>query len=294
MADDLRGKTALITGASFGIGRETALGLARRGARLVIVGRDPARTEEAARSIRQQSGNDWIDFLVADLSLQSEVRRVADEFKQARERLDILVNNAGAIFGKREVTREGFEKTWALNHLAYVLLTFELLDRLQSGAPSRIVNVASTAHAKAKLDFNDLQSARKYSDFETYCRSKLANVLFTYALARRLEGSSISVNCLHPGVVATGIARDMNGLFRLAFRAVKPFLTTPTQGAATSIFVAASPEAAGVSGKYFVKCKPASSSPLTYDQSLQERLWDVSLAQAGLSWPPTRQTSSPL
>ncbi len=286
LSAELFGKTCLITGATFGIGKATALGLARRGARVVIIGRDPGRTAETVRWLREQSDNDQIDFLIADLSSQAEVRRAAEEFKRAQDRLDILINNAGAIFTKREITIDGFERTWALNHLAYVLLTFELLDRLKASAPARVINVASTAHARAALDFDDLQSARNYSGFETYCRSKLANILFTYALARRLQGAGVAVNCLHPGVVATGIARNMNPLFKLAFAAIKPWLTTPEQGAATSIFLAASPEAAGVGGQYFVKCKPARSSAASYDQALQDRLWDISLGQIGATWPP--------
>ncbi|WOJ90805.1 SDR family oxidoreductase [Methylocapsa polymorpha] len=292
MSNALQGKTCLITGATFGIGRETALGLARQGARVVIVGRDAGRTAETARWLRQEAGNDQIDFLLADLSSQAEVRRLADEFRRTQDRLDILINNAGAIFTKRETTVDGFERTWALNHLAYVLLTLELLDSLKASAPARVINVASKAHVGVALDFDDLQSARNYSGFKTYGRSKLANILFTYALARRLENAGVSANCLHPGVVATGIARDMNGLFKLVFAAVTPWLTTPEQGAATSIFLAASAEAAGVNGKYFDKCKPARSSDASYDEAVQERLWDVSLQQTGMTWPPSPGVSA--
>ncbi len=285
MAADLAGKTCLITGATFGIGKATALGLARRGARIVIIGRDPSRTAETIRWLRQQSDNDRIDFLIADLSSQAQVRRAADEFLATQDRLDILINNAGAIFAKREATADGFERTWALNHLAYVLLTLALIDRLKASAPARVINVASTAHSAFSLDFNDLQNAHRYTGFKAYARSKLANVMFTYALARRLDGAGIAANCLHPGVVATGIARNSSPLFKLAFAALKPWLVTPDQGAATSIFVAASAEAAGVSGKYFVKCKAARSSAQSYDEALQDRLWDISLQQTGAIWP---------
>lgn len=292
MSAELSGKTCLVTGATFGIGKETALGLARQGARVVIVGRDASRTGETVLWLRRQSGNDQIDFLLADLSSQAEVRRAAAEFKRTQDRLDVLINNAGAIVTKREITVDGFERTWALNHLAYVLLTLELLDRLEASAPARVINVASTAHARVGLDFDDLQSARNYSGFKTYSRSKLANILFTYALARRLDPASVTANCLHPGVVATGIARNMNPAFKLVFAAITPWLTTPKQGAATSIFLAASAQAAGVSGKYFDKCKPARSSDLTYDVGLQERLWEISLKQTGETWPPGSSAGS--
>lgn len=292
MSAALRGKTCLITGATFGIGKTTALGLARQGARVVIVGRDAGRAAETASWLKREAGSDRVDFLVADLSSQAEIRRLAEEFKRTQDRLDILINNAGAMFAKRETTVDGFERTWALNHLAYVLLTFELLDYLQFSAPARMINVASRAHARFALDLADLQGARDYSSFKAYCRSKLANVVFTYALARRLDGAQVSVNCLHPGVVATGIARNMNGLFRLAFSAVKPLLTTPEDGAATSIYLASSPEAAGVTGKYFAKCKQAPSSPASYDQALQEQIWGISLRQIGASWPPATQAAA--
>jgi len=281
MSDSIHGKTCLITGATFGIGRATALGLARKGARVVIVGRDAERTQETVNWLQRESGNRRLEHLIADLSSQAQVRRLAQAFRQTHERLDVLINNAGGFFSRRTTTVDGFERTWALNHLAYVLLTLELLPLLEASVPARIVNVASNVHARGTIDFDDLQGARRYDGVRSYCQSKLANVLVTYALARRLAGSGVTANCLHPGMVATGIGRNMLGLPRLAMTALRPFLMTPEQGAATSIHLASSQDVVGVSGQYFVKCKPAESSASSRDETLQERLWAISLQQIG-------------
>jgi NAD(P)-dependent dehydrogenase (short-subunit alcohol dehydrogenase family) len=279
MSDEMRGKTCLITGATLGIGKETALGLAKMGAHVVIVGRDEKRTRETGAWIAQQSGNVQVDHLVADLSLQTEVRRLAAAILSAYPRLDVLVNNAGAIFTKREVTAEGFEKTWALNHLAEFLLTELLLDRLKASAPARIVNVASDAHSTGSIDFDNLQGERKYSGIGAYSQSKLANIMFTYALARRLAGTGVTANCLHPGVVATGFGHNTPGLINTILNVVRPFLITPAKGAETSIHLASSPDVAGVSGAYFAKSKPAKSSARSLDVAVQEKLWEVSEKQ---------------
>ena len=275
------GKTCLITGATSGIGKETAFGLARLGARVVIVGRDPDRTRAAADWIRRETGSEQVSFLLADLSSQSEVRGLAREFKDKYSRLDVLVNNAGGIFTRRETTVDGFERTWALNHLAYFLFTQELLELLKASAPARIVNVASTMHTGGLIDFGDLQGEKSYSGIRAYSQSKLANVLFTYALARRLEGTGVTANCLHPGGVATGFGQNTFGALKLLMRLARPFLITAEQGAATSIYLASSPDVEGASGRYFAKCKPDRSSAVSRDEALQERLWALSLRQIG-------------
>ena len=281
MSQNMHGKICLITGASLGIGRDTALGLARRGAQVVIMGRDAGRMRAAAERIGREAGTERVAFLLADLSSQAEVRRVAREFKDTYSRLHVLVNNAGAIFTRRETTTEGFERTWALNHLSYFLLTQELLELLKASAPARIVNVASTMHTGGVIDFDDLQGERSYGGIRAYSQSKLANVLFTYALARRLEGTGITANCLHPGGVATGFGQNTPGALKLLLRLAKPFLITAEQGAATSIHLASSADVEGASGMYFAKCKPAHSSAASHDQALQERLWELSLRQIG-------------
>jgi retinol dehydrogenase 12 len=279
MSLEMQDKVCLVTGATLGIGRESALGLARMGAHIVIAGRDEARTRETAAAIAAQSGNAQVDFLVADLSSQAEVRRLAREFRDRYPRLDVLLHNAGAIFTKRETTVDGFERTWALNHLAEFLLTQLLLDRLEFSAPARIVNVASRAHMSGTIDFDNLQGERKFSAIGAYSRSKLANILFTYALARRLAGKGVTANCLHPGVVGTGFGQNTPGFLKTALGLAKPFLITPEIGAATSIYLASSPDVADVSGKYFAKCAAVASSKLSGDVALQERLWEVSARQ---------------
>jgi retinol dehydrogenase 12 len=279
MSLEMQDKVCLVTGATLGIGRESALGLARMGAHIVIAGRDEARTRETAAAIAAQSGNAQVDFLVADLSSQAEVRRLAREFRDRYPRLDVLLHNAGAIFTKRETTVDGFERTWALNHLAEFLLTQLLLDRLEVSAPARIVNVASRAHMSGTIDFDNLQGERKFSAIGAYSRSKLANILFTYALARRLAGKGVTANCLHPGVVGTGFGQNTPGFLKTALGLAKPFLITPEIGAATSIYLASSPDVADVSGKYFAKCAAVASSKLSGDVALQERLWEVSARQ---------------
>jgi retinol dehydrogenase-12 len=281
MSQTMQGKICLITGATLGIGKETALGLVRRGAHVAIVGRDADRTRAAAESIRLEAGAEEVTSLSADLSSLAEVRRLAREFKTRYSRLDVLVNNAGGIFTRREESVDGFERTWALNHLSYFLLTQELLELLKASAPARIVNVASTMHTSGVIDFDDLQGEKSYGGIRAYSQSKLANVLFTYALARRLEGTGITANCLHPGGVATGFGQNTPGALKLFMRLARPFLITPEQGAATSIYLASSPDVEGVSGKYFAKCKSARSSAASHDEALQERLWAFSVTQIG-------------
>jgi len=273
---DHGGKVCLLTGATTGIGRAAAEGLARTGLTLVLAGRDAARTEAAVEGVRRVSGNDRVEGLVADLSLGSEVRRLAAEFRARHRRLDVLVNNAGAIFTRREETAEGREKTLALNHLAYFLLTRELLDLLLASAPARVVNVASEAHRGTRLDFDDLDSRRRYSGLGVYGRSKLMNLLFTAELARRLEGKAVTANALHPGVVATGFGGNTPGLFRTLVRIAQPFMLSPEKGARTLVYLATSPEVEGVSGKYFYRCREMRPSPAARDPEAARRLWELS------------------
>jgi retinol dehydrogenase-12 len=277
---DLRGKVCLLTGATRGIGRAAADTLARTGMTLVLVGRDAARTEETVRAVRQASGNGQVEGLLADLSLRSEVSRLAADFRARHPRLDVLVNNAGAIFTRREETREGTEKTLALNHLGYFLLTQALLPLLQSSAPSRVVNVASEAHRGIRLDFDDLENKKRYTGLRVYGQSKLMNILFTVELARRLAGTGVTANALHPGVVATGFGRNTPGLFRSLIGLAKPFMLSPEKGAETLVYLATSPEVAGVSGKYFAKSREARPSPAAGDPEVARRLWDATAVLA--------------
>ena len=279
------GKTCLITGATSGIGQETAVGLARLGAQVVVVGRDADRTRATADRIGRDTGSQQVEFLLADLSSLAGVRLLARDVREKCARLDVLVNNAGAIFTRRETTIDGFERTWALNHLAYFLLTLELLDLLKANAPARIVNVASTMHNGGVIDFDNLQGEKRYGGVRAYSQSKLANILFTYALARRLKGTGVTANCLHPGGVATRFGHNRVGMIDVILRLAKPFLLTAEQGAATPIYLASSPDVAGISGEYFARCKPAGSSAASHDEALQERLWAVSLQQVGAAAP---------
>ena len=272
----MAGRTVLVTGGTGGIGKATAIGLATMGAHLAITGRDRERTEGAAREIRAAGGGQ-VDVFVADLSSQSEVRRLADEVLKSLARIDVLVNNVGGAWNTRQVTADRLEHTFALNHLAPFLLTNLLLDRLKQSAPARVVTVSSAAQFMGRIDFDDLQGERAYSGQRAYSQSKLANVLFTYELARNLQATSVTANALHPGVVRTSFgAEDPGGLQRLLFPFMRPFMKTPAQGAATSIHLASSPDLERVTGKYFANSTPKRSSKRSYDKAAAERLWQVS------------------
>ena len=279
----MAGKTVLVTGGTGGIGKATALGLAAMGAHVAITGRDRGRTEAAAREIRAAGGGQ-VDVFVADLSSQSEVRRLAGEILQRLSRIDVLLNNVGGYWNTRHVTADGLEHTFALNHLAPFLLSSLLLERLKQSAPARVVTVSSNAQALGRIDFDDLQGERSYSGARAYNQSKLANLLFTYELARRLQGASVTANALHPGVVSTSFgAEDPAGIQRLFVPFVRPFMKTPAQGAATSIHLASAPELAEVTGRFFANSKPRRSSERSYDEAAAARLWQVSADLAGLS-----------
>ncbi len=273
----MRGKTVLITGGTSGIGRATAIGLASMGARVGITGRDRDRTDRAAAAIARESGNPAVDVFVADLSSQAEVRRLAGEVLAAYPRLDVLVNNVGGYWDTRHVTADGLEHTFALNHLAPFLLTDLLLERLKQSAPARVVTVASGAHTMGRIDFDDLQGERSYSGSRAYDQSKLANVLFTYELARRLEASTVTCNVLHPGVVRTSFgAGDPGRIQRLLVPFMRPFMKSPAQGAATSIYLASAPDLVHVTGQYYANSKPKQSSKTSHDVAVATRLWQVS------------------
>ena len=280
----MQGKICLVTGATLGIGKVTARALADKSATVVIVGRDAAKTAATVAEIQAQTGNPQVTSIVADLSSQAEVRRTAQEFLAQHDRLHVLVNNAGGMFTSRKVTVDGLEYTFALDHLGYFLLTNLLLPTLQASAPARIVSVASTAHTLGKIHFDDLQSTKGYNGLAVYGQAKLANVMFTYELARRLAGTGVTANTLHPGVVATGFAKNNGPILNFVMSTLaRPFQINTEQGAATSIYLATSPEVEGVTGKYFIKSKPVKSSPASYVEADQQRLWEISEQLVGLS-----------
>lgn len=281
---NIEGKVALVTGATSGIGKVAALELAKMGAHVIVVGRNPTKTEATVQEIKTQSANQSVNMLLADLSSIKDVRKLAQQFKEQYQQLDILVNNAGVIVTSRQESVDGYEMTFALNHLGYFLLTNLLLDVLQSSSPARIVNVASKIHPRSTIDFDDLQSKATYQFLDVYARSKLANILFTYELARRLEGSNVSVNAMEPGAVSTNLGRN-NGLFwNLVGRFISRFLTTPEKGAEAIIYLASSPAVKDISGQYFNKdCQSDKSSQESYDEQVARRLWDESARLVGLT-----------
>ena len=273
---DLKGKTVLITGATAGIGYETALGVAKLGAHVVLVGRNPEKTKRVCDELKAATGNQQIDFLLADLSLLADVRKVAAEFLSRFGILHVLINNVGAINLKREVTKEGHELTFAMNHLGLFLLSELLTPALQKGAPSRIIVLSSDAHRASGLDFDDLQSERGYSSFRAYARSKLMNLLFTRELSRRLADQKITVNAVHPGMVASNFMAKPGVMGKIANGFVSIFGLSPEAGARTSVYLASSPDVEGVTGKYFVKSKARTPSRAAQDDEAAKRLWEIS------------------
>lgn len=278
----MEGKTCVITGATSGIGLVTAERLAGMGARLVLVGRDRARGEAAVARLGRVAPGAMVSMHYADLARLGEVRRLGAELASALPRVDVLINNAGAIFWRRAVTEDGLERTFALNHMAYFVLTARLRDRLLAAAPARIVNVASGAHRPATLDFDDLQGTKQYSGWAAYQRSKLCNILFTRELARRLAGTGVTANALHPGFVASNFGNNNSLPFRLVLSLAKLAAITPDKGAETTVYLASSPEVATVSGGYFDECRPATPSAAAQDDASALRLWRESARLAGL------------
>jgi retinol dehydrogenase 14 len=278
----MAGKFVLVTGGTGGIGRATAIGLAALGARVGITGRDPARTEAAAASMSAAPGSPAVDAFAADMSVQAGVRCLAAQVLDTYPRLDVLVNNVGGFWAHRHVTSDGLERTFALNHLAPFLLTSLLLDRLTASASARIVTVSSGAHASGRIDFDDLQGVRNYSGQRAYSQSKLANVMFTYELARRLDGAGVTATVLHPGVVRTSFgAEDQAAPMAVLIRVARLIMKTPSQGAVTSIYLASSPEVEGITGRYYANRKPKTSSQASYNTTAAARLWQASADLVG-------------
>ena len=270
----MSGKICIVTGANSGIGKETALGLAQMGARVVMVCRNAEKGKAVLEEIRRESGSSQVELLIADMSSQVSVRVLAEQIRQRCPRLDVLVNNAGGAVPARTLSADGFELTLATNYLGAALLTLLLLDLLKASAPSRIVNVSSSEAQQARLDMHDLQfERRKYRGFAAYGQAKLLMNTFTFELARRLAGTGVTANCLHPGAVATNIWSAVPLILKPIIAVVKPFMLSSKQGAAVSLYLAASPEVAQVSGEYFVKSKPAKSKPLSRDPKLMAEVW---------------------
>ncbi len=289
---DMQGKVVVVTGANTGIGFETAVGVAARGATTVLACRNRAKAEAAAREVVTRTWNEDVAVVDLDLADLASVRRAADEVRTRWDRLDVLVNNAGGTWSARQVTAQGFEYTFGVNHLGHFSFTTRLLDRLAGSSPGRVVNVTSVGHhfASKGMRFDDLQSERHYEGMEVYCRAKLANVLFTVELARRLEGTGVTANAAHPGWVRSrfGMDGDLSGLTGLGIRLIRPFQITPARGARTSVFLATSSRVAGRTGEYWVRCKPGHMAAKARDPAAAARLWEESerlVAGAGFPLP---------
>ena len=282
----MRDRTCLVTGATDGIGWMTAHALARDGARVIIVGRNRAKGEMRVAALRAETGNDAVDFELADLAAQADVRSLAGRLVASLPRLDVLVNNVGSWFHRRIESPDGIEMTWALNHLGQFLLTGLLLDRLRAAQAGRIVNVSSRAHLGPQVDFDDPEGTKRYAGWRAYQQSKLANILFTSRLAERLDAGRVTANCLHPGFVASRFGHNNSGLPRLvAIVSQRLFAISEEKGAATSCYLAADEAVAGVSGRYFVKCRAVESSPASRDREAQARLWRLSEEMTGFRYP---------
>lgn len=278
----MKDRVCVVTGATTGIGKETARELARAGARVLLLARNAERAEAARAELAAETGA-TVEVVLADLSSLTDVRRAAREIEARAPRLDVLVNNAGVLLGRREVTSDGYEKTFATNHLAYFLLAHELGGLLRRSAPARIVNVASVAHVYGRMYWDDLMLEREYSELRAYGQSKLANILFTRELARRLAGTGVTANCLHPGGVWSPLYDDVTSWTRLAMTIARPFLIGPKKGARTSVYLATSPEVAEVTGEYFVRCRPRRPAKHARDDDAARRLWDASAKLCGVA-----------
>ncbi|MDB5261228.1 MAG: Short-chain dehydrogenase [Adhaeribacter sp.] len=282
----MKNKIVVITGGSSGIGKVTALELARMGAQVVIVSRDETRGRAALAEIKYETNNQEVFFIPCDLSRMANVKLLALEIQNRFDKIDVLINNAGILPGKHTLTPEGYELCWATNYLSGFLLTNLLWQQLLNAEAARIINVSSEAHRLGQLDFNQPHASKNYSSFTAYCDSKLANILFTYELAHRLELTNITANCLHPGVIASNFGTTSFGFLKWLFRIGRPFMQSVNKGAETVIYLATSPEVAGVTGKYFKKKKVAKSGKGTYNPTLSRRLWRFSAAQTGFQAEP--------
>jgi NAD(P)-dependent dehydrogenase (short-subunit alcohol dehydrogenase family) len=272
----MKDKICLVTGATSGIGKVTALELARMGATVIVVARDPARGQATVDEIGRATGSSQVSTMLCDFASQASIRRLAEEYRRTHDRLHVLVNNAGVILGPREVTEDGLEATFAINHIGYFLLTNLLLDVLRTSAPARVVSVASGAHMQGRLDLDDLQHERSYSAFGAYAASKLANIAWSAELARRLAGTGVTANTMHPGAVATRWGDSGSAFFRLLLKVGRPFLRNPQKGAETVIHLATSPDVEGVTGKYFFNRRPVTPSRQARDPETGRRLWEAS------------------
>ena len=279
----MQGKRVLITGATSGIGKQTALKLAGKGAQIILVSRREEKCQRVKSEIAQQTGSQQVDFLVADLSSLDQIRATAAEITSTYRQLDVLINNAGALFWERQESADGIEMTLALNHLNYFYLTLLLLDLLKASAAARIINVSSDAHRGQQLDFDDLQHEESYRPFRAYGESKLANLYFTYELDRKIAGTGTTVNAVHPGFVATNFAIEGSLAARLFMPLVHLFALSPSEGAETPVYLASSPGVEGISGKYFHRKTPVRSSPVSYDREAAKKLWQRSRELTGLS-----------
>lgn len=282
MSQAMQGKTVLVTGATNGIGFYAARELARMGARTIIVSRSAEKCAVSVAQIIKETANQQVEYIAADLSNKAGVKSVAESFKNNHVRLDVLLNNAGAMFMSRQESADGIEMTMALNHLSYFYLTHLLKDVLMANESARVVNVSSAAHQGAKINFDDIQYKKGYTGFGVYGQSKLMNLLYTYELARKMEGTHVTANALHPGFVNTGFAKNNGGFIKFAMAMLSPMQRKVSDGASTSIYLASSPEVEHVSGKYFVDRKPVQSDPASYDQATATRLWQLSLEMLGL------------
>lgn len=277
---DMTGRVCLITGANSGIGKAATVALARMGATIVMVCRNKEKGEAAQADIKQKSGSSKVELMLADLSSQAAIRQLARDFKSKYNRLDVLLNNAGGMYSPRKTSVDGLELTFALNHLAYFLLTNLLLDELKAaGTPTqmaRIINVSSAAHYNGTIHFDDLQMKRHYSEWKAYTQSKLANVMFTYELSRRMQGENVTVNAVHPGIVRSGFAKGNFSFYSIALRLTRPFQISPEQGAITLVYLASSPKVESITGEYFTDKKSIATSAISYHDEAAGMLWDES------------------
>jgi retinol dehydrogenase 12 len=282
-SSSLLGKTILLTGATSGIGRIMANKLAGMGASLILVGRNTAKGDQLIGEISTTTGNEELVFLAADLSSMDEVHRLASEINSRTEKIDVLINNAGAVFFQHQLSTDGYEMSLALNHLSPFLLTNLIMDRIKAAPAGRIITTSSIAHQTAKLDFDDLMLEKGYKPWTAYSNSKLANILFTYQLGKNLAGSNCTANTLHPGFVRTNFGRSNGGMIGMLTAISQIFAISPEAGASTSIYLASSPDVEGVTGKYFVRCKPVKSSEYSYNETAALQLWAISLKLTGLA-----------